>query len=221
MMKKIVCGLCVAWTLAGCTPSSTDTPATPRATSTTTSRADAASDVANVELSNSRQSSSGEFGTNPPMVGANGSEFPSNNTNPAGTEAGNKALEGNLAEQQLASLALTRAQSAEVKEAAHMIKTDHKQAETELRAAAGSSLPVTALTEEHQKVKTRLEGLSGREFDKAFIDAMVADHEKALALYQAQAKDAPTQPLKDYFSRNLPVIEKHLEHCRRLQSSQS
>lgn len=221
-MKKILCGLGVALTLAlsGCAPPSNETPATPRATSTTTSRADQTSDVANVDLSAGSQSgSSGEFGTNPPSLGANGSELPTNNTNPAGTDAGNKALEGNLAEQQLASLALTHAQRADVKEVAEMIKADHRKAETELRAAAGSSLPVTALTEEHQKTKARLEGLSGGEFDKAFIDAMVADHEKTLKFYQNQAKVAPTQPLKDYFARTAPVIEKHLEHCRRVQNS--
>ena len=230
-MRKTLCGLGIALTLAlsGCapatdTPATPATPATPNASSTTSSRVDTDRDVASVDLSNSAQSNGaqGEFGTKPPTMNANGrSELPSNNTNPAGTDAGNKALEGNVAEQELAQLALTHSQNEEIREAAEMIRDDHKAAETQLRAVAGTSLPVTTLNDEHLKVKARLEGLNGPEFDKAFIDAMVADHKKVLEFYQTQAKNAPTQPMRDYFAQNAPTIKKHLDHCKKIQSSLS
>lgn len=48
---------------------------------------------------------------------------------------------------------------------------------------------------------------------------MVAGHEKDLAFYQKQAKEAPTEPLKGYFAQNSRVIQKHLDHCKKVQDA--
>lgn len=128
------------------------------------------------------------------------------------------ALEGNVAEQRLSALALERSDDPEVKKAAQMIQKDHKQAERRLRGLPGSSLPAKVeLNAEHQNLMAKLEGLDGKEFDKAYVNGMVAGHEKTLAFYQAQAKEAPSDELKGYFAGNSAMIQEHLEHCKKLQ----
>lgn len=203
-------GIALALALNGCTPS-TEAPATPVATGSpaTTSQTAINSEVATVDLSDDRLVSNDVTGRDSATpVGSS----------PMGIQI--QALEGNLAEQQMAGLALERASDAEVKQAARMLETDHETAETALRQAAGTTLPDgMELSSEHQEVMGRLQGLSGTEFDKAYVDAMVGNHEKKLAFYQKQSVEAPTPALRDYFTETSPVVQRHLEHCKELQAS--
>jgi putative membrane protein len=42
---------------------------------------------------------------------------------------------------------------------------------------------------DHQKELDKLNGLSGKDFDKEYIDQMVTDHTKALSAFTKEAKD--------------------------------
>ena len=92
------------------------------------------------------------------------------------------AANGGLAEVALGKLAQTKATNAQVKSFADMMVTDHGKANDELMAIAKTkniTLP-TAPDADHQKKLEDLSKLSGKDFDKAYVDAMVDGHKKAL-----------------------------------------
>ena len=124
-----------------------------------------------------------------------------------------RAAQGGMAEVELGRLASQKAQNAEVKKFGQMMVQDHTNANTELKSLAGKkniTLP-TALDAEHKAVMDKLQGLSGAEFDKAYMDAMVEDHEKTIDLFQAQADDGDDADMKAFASKTLPKLKQHLE----------
>lgn len=245
-MIKTLFGLGIAVTLllSGCTSNGSGTGMDPQGTPTSTTQSLRDNDVASVDLTesanrtqvNERRDMTGVIDTTDSM------DLTDAMTMTRGTDAGDndamdrtasrdtttgtrvaqlerKALQGNLAEQQLAALALERAENSKVKEAAKMIADDHKKAEVQLRNVAETNLPETVeLTDEQQQMKARLQKLSSNEFDRAFIEVMITAHEKDLDFYKTQAEQASSEPLKGYFAQNARVIQRHLEHCRKLQN---
>lgn len=128
-MRKDLYGLGLALTLllSGCSPAS-NAPATPQATSTTTSQRNIDPSLATVDLA-------------PDLVANQDQDRKVQDGSSGESAVAYKALEGNQAEQQLASLALERSQNDEVKNAAQMIQSDHRKAENQLRDVADTNLP--------------------------------------------------------------------------------
>jgi len=124
--------------------------------------------------------------------------------------------QGNLAEVQAGKMAASKASSSEVKKFAQHMVDDHSKALSENRALAkskGVQLP-SAPAKKHQDAAKKLEQASGAEFDKAFMQQMVKDHEEALKLHQSAAKSAKDKELKAAAEKAVPVIEKHLEMAK-------
>lgn len=118
-----------------------------------------------------------------------------------------------LAEVELGKLAQTKAQNAEVKKFAGMMVTDHTKAGDELKALGKKKdfKPATEMDSSHKAIMEKLKGLSGAEFDKAYVDAMVDDHEDAVDLFEGQAKDGKDPELKAFAAKTLPVLQGHLK----------
>lgn len=124
-----------------------------------------------------------------------------------------------LAEVQMGNLALQKAQSAEVKAFAQRMVTDHTASNHELAqlaTAKGLTLP-TELAGEHQAGLEHLTGLSGAEFDTAYMQHMVADHEKAVSLYQSAASSAQDPDIKAFATKNVPILQEHLRLAREVK----
>lgn len=116
-----------------------------------------------------------------------------------------------LAEVQMGNLALSKAQSADVKAFAQRMVADHSKSNEELSqlvTAKGLTLP-TELTGEHKAGLEHLAMLSGAEFDKAYMQHMVADHEKAVGLFTTGANSAQDLDIKGYAAKNLPILQEH------------
>lgn len=219
-MLKTLSGLGIALLLftQGCTgadPGSSPTPAATTARSEELPR-----DVASVDLTED-QPLSDTVERQMPWTGDGDERVASLSQSKTGlsdgTELALKIQRGHQAEQELAELAILNSKNAGVREAAQMIFEDHETAENMLRKAAGSELPrIPELTLEQDKLKEKLGELQGAEFDRAFLAAMVEDHEKELTLYREQTGKAPTAELRGYFRSVTPVLEKHLTHCREL-----
>ena len=93
------------------------------------------------------------------------------------------------------------------------------QRETTTTGSPGN-VPLSA---EHEKLRTRLSGLSGAQFDREYIDAMVAGHREAVGLFEkqtgaAKSTDADTTKLAQEL---LPTIKRHLEQAEQIQKSLS
>lgn len=140
------------------------------------------------------------------------------------------AIEINEAEVQLGQLATTKAQSDSVKTYAQMLVKDHSMALQKLqklRSDTDRSTPT--LSAEHQDLKTRLSRMSGSQFDRAYIDAMVTGHRDAVKLFEqeiaagpsrTQQASKPTDSDVTSIARELlPTIKHHLEEGEKIQKT--
>ena len=66
----------------------------------------------------------------------------------------------------------------------------------------------------------KLASQTGAQFDKAFVDHMVAEHEKAIAEFTRASKDQSlSQQSRDLATQALPGLRNHLEQAKSLRSS--
>jgi putative membrane protein len=129
-----------------------------------------------------------------------------------------EAARGATLEVQLANLAAQKATSDEVKRYAQRLATDHSQAGQTIRQMA-SNLKFTLpqdLTPEQRNLVSRLENLSGKAFDRDYIKAMIADHQKDISEYERAASQATNQEIKQFASQALPMLRDHLKQAREI-----
>lgn len=137
------------------------------------------------------------------------------NTSVAGDE--NKfmmeAATGGLAEVELGKIASTKAANADVERFAEMMVQDHSKANEELKSIAakkGVKLPAE-MDANHKAIQEDLRSKVGAEFDRAYVDAMVADHKKTVALFETESQNGNDPEIKAFAAKTLPVLRKHLE----------
>src|SRR6185312_9909376 len=65
-------------------------------------------------------------------------------------------------------------------------------------------------------VLKRLEGLKGEQFDRAYLQQLVKDHEKAVALFQREADRGKNAELKQFANDTLPTLKDHLQMAKNL-----
>jgi putative membrane protein len=123
------------------------------------------------------------------------------------------------AEVKLGELATEKASNAEVKQFAQQLVEHHQKANTSLeRVAAQQNVPVEKeLSRRHQKTFDKLSKLSGEEFDREFIKAMVKDHKQAVKKFERQAERAEEPEVQQFASSTLPTLQQHLAEAQRLE----
>jgi putative membrane protein len=126
---------------------------------------------------------------------------------------------GNRTEIEVAQLAAERATNPEVREFAKMLVTDHTRAGEELQRLASTNNVTLGpgATEIDQDFYDRLSKLTGAEFDREFIDAMVDKHEDGANKLQDKAENADHAGLKNWASQTVPTVRQHLAKARELQ----
>ena len=149
-------------------------------------------------------------------------------TGTAGTSADldrafiDEQLEDGDREVRLGRLAEERAASADVRAFGRMMVEAHTVAGTELKRIAGRH----GLTHENGEragatddgLFDRLSQLEGAAFDRAYMDAMVDDHEDAVDALEDKAGDAGEHAdVKAWASKTLPEVRQHLERARELR----
>jgi putative membrane protein len=115
------------------------------------------------------------------------------------------------------NLAAQRAASPAVKDYGRRLASDHGAHLQKVQALADRMhvrLPAGPPADARAEAR-RLERLHGRAFNRAFAQAMVGDHQKAIALFQAQARsgDRVTAGLA---RDTLPTLREHLRMARDL-----
>ena len=141
--------------------------------------------------------------------------------NAADSKFATDAANGGLAEVALGKLAQQKATDARVKSFADMMVKDHSKANDELAAIAKAkniTLPA-APDADHQKKLDDLAKLSGKDFDKAYVDAMVDGHKKTLDLMQMAAKDCKDSDLKAFAAKIVPTVQMHLDAINKIHDS--
>jgi putative membrane protein len=129
------------------------------------------------------------------------------------------AMQRNLSEIQLAKLAQDKAQSPDVKSYGQTL-VDDQSASNEQAAKVAQQIGITVPTDpsvSQKAIYDNLSKLSGATFDRAFIKAVIADHEMNIARFQNEAKKK-NDPVADYANQVLPVLTQHLDAARKLGS---
>jgi putative membrane protein len=118
-----------------------------------------------------------------------------------------KAARGGMMEVAMGNLAQQNAQSEDVKSFGKRMVTDHSKANDELKSIAERK-DVT-LPKKEPKVKWTS--------DKAYMDAMVKDHEKDLAEFQKAADTASDPDVKKFAEDTAKMIQEHLNLAKETQ----
>lgn len=124
-----------------------------------------------------------------------------------------KAAQGGMAEVRLGQLALEKSTNPEVKSFGQKMVDDHSKANKELKAAAekdGMTLPKT-MSAKDEALYQKLSQLSGSSFDKAYMKAMVKDHEEDVKQFQNEANSGTNAGIKNFASTTLPTLQEHLQ----------
>ncbi len=146
-----------------------------------------------------------------------------NNANEAGQTMKDKmflrnAAEGGMAEVKLGQLASQKAGSEDVKAFGQKMMDDHAALNNEM-APIADSMGVRApkdLSKKDQDLYDQLNGLSGTEFDNAYLSAMVKDHRKDLRDFRMEASTTQDSTLKDAVEKGEKVIHEHLMMVEKL-----
>ena len=129
---------------------------------------------------------------------------------------------GGMMEVELGRLAAQQGMSEAVKQFGQRMVDDHTKANSELMTLASSkgiTLP-TALDEKHQKDVTKLSGLSGADFDRAYMKMMVNDHNKDVKNFEKQSTRGADADLKAFAGKTLPTLQEHLQMARALPGAE-
>jgi putative membrane protein len=132
-----------------------------------------------------------------------------------------KAAVGGMAEVALGKMAAAKSSDSKIKEFGQMMVMDHGKANAELMSIAKAkniTLPAT-LDAEHQAKSDSLSKLSGKDFDVAYVNAMIEGHKKTLALMQSEAANGKDADLKAFAAKTAPVVQTHLDKIQQIHDS--
>ncbi|HEX2225588.1 MAG TPA: DUF4142 domain-containing protein [Candidatus Binatia bacterium] len=130
-----------------------------------------------------------------------------------------EAAVAGMAEVELGKMAAEKGSSKQVKDFGQRMQKDHTKANEELKKLA-SNKGVQLLSEldrKHKSASERLAKLSGDEFDREYMRAMVDDHKETLEKFQRQADKGKDPDLKKFAGEQVPILRKHLELAQTTQ----
>jgi putative membrane protein len=129
------------------------------------------------------------------------------------------AAEINLMEVHMGRMAGEKAMMQEVKDFGKKMEADHQKAYDDMAALAASKniavpgSPSEATMKDHQNMNEK----TGYDFDRAFMDAMVDGHEKAISKFEKAADDCEDAEIKAWAAKMLPDLNAHLAEAKTLK----
>jgi putative membrane protein len=128
------------------------------------------------------------------------------------------------AEIELGRLAQQRGQHADVKEFGAVMVEHHQKAADELRPIAnqfttGEAAARTPDAGDHKDLMEELSSLSGRDFDRKYIQEMIDDHEEGIDDLEGKAENASSPEVKAWAAKTLPTMRQHLERARTIKET--
>lgn len=125
-----------------------------------------------------------------------------------------------------AKLALSKSKNRKVRDFAQQMVTDHSALQKSV-GELGAKLNVTpadsdtskSLKSQSEQTTEKLKRLSGRAFDKAYIDNEVAYHQAVInAVSSVLIPNAQNAELKSALENAAPLFQGHLEHAKKVQA---
>lgn len=127
-----------------------------------------------------------------------------------------KAAKGGMMEVELGRMASEKASNPAVKSFGQRMVTDHSKAGDKLKGIAvkkGFTLPAEIDAEQKAEME-KLSQTTGADFDRAYMNMMVADHEKDVSEFQSEATSGQDPQLKAFAAATLPTLREHLRLAR-------
>lgn len=127
-----------------------------------------------------------------------------------------EAASGGQMEVELGRIATKNAAAKRVKEFGQRMVTDHGKADAQLKQIAakkGVTLPAKPAEDHHAKME-ELSRLKGEEFDRAYMQEMVDDHEHDVDAFREASKEAKDPDVKSFAAKTLPTLEAHLRMAK-------
>lgn len=132
-----------------------------------------------------------------------------------------KVADVGMTEVKLGQLAQDKAASQRVKDFGSMMIKDHTAAGDELKGLAGQknvTLPA-AIGDDHQKKYDDLSKKTGKDFDKAYIKAMVDGHQATVDDFEKASKNTKDADVKAWVDKTLPTLQMHLDSAKAIQKA--
>ena len=123
----------------------------------------------------------------------------------------NDTAAGGLTEVELGKLAEQKAANQEVKQFGARMVRDHSKANEELTGIASRKglQPPQSLDPQHAQMHDRLARMQGADFDRAYMRAMVEDHDKDIKAFRQEAQAGHDPDVRRFARETLAVIEQH------------
>ena len=133
-----------------------------------------------------------------------------------------KAAKSDETEITLSKLALQKSNDPQIKQFVQMMVTDHTKSTTLLKPIAARhdvALPENPGPANDARYKA-LEGKSGKAFDKAYMQAMVMDHQNTLQAFQSASGKVQNPKLKEFIATVEPIVKHHLDMAKQLSQGE-
>ena len=124
----------------------------------------------------------------------------------------------NMLEVSLGKLAEQKADNAAVKQFAQRMVTDHtKSLDDWTNLASKNGLTIKAgMGSRHRAKLDRLQKLSGKAFDKAYVTMAVQNHKDAIDYFQREGQAAHSDEVRDLVASTLPTLQDHFKQAKQV-----
>lgn len=131
------------------------------------------------------------------------------------------ALQGGMAEVQLGQLAAQKGSSDDVKQFGQHMVADHTRLGDAMKQVAQQLgvNPPKDVSKKDKQLMAKLDGLSGTQFDNAYIEAMVKDHKKDSEDFKSEAEQSQNPAVKQVAQQGGQVVEQHLQMINQIARS--
>lgn len=130
---------------------------------------------------------------------------------------------GGMAEVEAGKLAASKASNTEVKDFAEKMVSDHTKNNEHLKTLATQKkvdLP-SAVDADHAAEKAKLEKASGADFDAAYMQGQVKDHQQTVQLLQHEINAGQDVAVRAFAQETLITVQHHLEMAKELEAKVS
>lgn len=130
-----------------------------------------------------------------------------------------EATESSNAEIALGKLAQDKSSSPDVKQFGERMVTDHTKLNDQMAPVAqqmGVTVSPDQIPAKDKALQAKLQGLSGDQFDRAYIKAMVKDHTEDVKKFKHEASATKDPTLQQNVQQGLQVIQQHLQLAQQL-----
>jgi putative membrane protein len=126
------------------------------------------------------------------------------------------AANGGMMEIELGKLCALQTKNSAVQSFGAMMVEDHTNANNDLTTIAGNRnlvLPVV-MSNKDQKMVDDMSKKTGSDFDKAYINMMVSDHEEDINNFKKESTGGKDNDIVSFATTTLPMLQKHLEAAK-------